>query len=435
MELDQDSPNAQIATEAARVRVALGRSIPLIQLLDFLLQSSLAGRVPKEIEIAHQVFGKSTAFDMMQDASVRVYIHRLRRKIDEFYAGATGPCLIIPKGEYRLAIDLRAAGADDMPQEAEAPQIDGPRRRLASRTFWLAGAILIAVNVAIWLLVIQFRPVDPNHQLAETPFWKQLAEGGRPIFLVTGDYYIFGDAPTGGQVTRLVRDFSINSQEDLDHYLVDHPDERPRFTDVDLHYLPASTARALADLLPIVNTTAKLPVRPWVLTVSEITPDTLKGVNILYVGLLSGLAILHDPLFEVAGISVGANYDELIDRASGKRYTSDWSNVTGRRTQHRDYAYLASFPGASGNRVLVVSGTRDAGVKQAAEIAKDKKQLDQIAQRVGDHASFEALYEVRTLGNVNLGSTLVLARPLNINPSRTLPQDNAMNRAGVANDG
>ncbi len=51
---------------------------------------------------------------------------------------------------------------------------------------------------------------------------------------------------------------------------------------------------------------------------------------------------------------------------------------------------------------------------QAGEIAADKAQLDQIAARVGNAADFEALYEVRTIGTLNLGSRLVLARPLKL---------------------
>ena len=76
---------ARLTAEAARFRASgdLGRSEPLIRLFDFLLERSLVGRVPKEIEIAQEVFGKTADFDVMADASVRVYIHRLRRKLGD----------------------------------------------------------------------------------------------------------------------------------------------------------------------------------------------------------------------------------------------------------------------------------------------------------------------------------------------------------------
>jgi hypothetical protein len=48
---------------------------------------------------------------------------------------------------------------------------------------------------------------------------------------------------------------------------------------------------------------------------------------------------------------------------------------------------------------------------QASEIATDRQQLVKLAAKAGSDG-FEALYEVHTLGNQNLGSNLVLARPL-----------------------
>ena len=65
---------------------ALGRSRSYARLLEFLIDSSQAGRVPKELEIAMGVFGKGADFDPSQDSMVRVYAHNLRQKLEHFYA-------------------------------------------------------------------------------------------------------------------------------------------------------------------------------------------------------------------------------------------------------------------------------------------------------------------------------------------------------------
>ena len=62
----------------------LGKPGPLSRLFDYLLTRSLEGEAPKETEIALQVFGKSAGFDVSQDAVVRVYVHKLRRRLEEF---------------------------------------------------------------------------------------------------------------------------------------------------------------------------------------------------------------------------------------------------------------------------------------------------------------------------------------------------------------
>ena len=92
---------------AARIRAtdALGRSQLIHKLFDFLIDCSTTGRAPKETEVAIEVFGKDVGFDVAQDAMVRVYVHKLRRKLEEYYSGPghSDPFrLTIPKGAYRI---------------------------------------------------------------------------------------------------------------------------------------------------------------------------------------------------------------------------------------------------------------------------------------------------------------------------------------------
>ena len=96
------------AAEIARVRESgvLGQSGRLLELFDFLALRSADGRPPKEAEIALAVFGKSDAEAMRDDPVARVYIHRLRKRLDEFYLRNGTPAgvrLDIPKGDYRIA--------------------------------------------------------------------------------------------------------------------------------------------------------------------------------------------------------------------------------------------------------------------------------------------------------------------------------------------
>jgi hypothetical protein len=411
---EDDAARIAALAEEVRTRAALGKSGLMNRLFDFLLEQSLAGRSPKEVEVAREVFGKDARFDISQDASVRVYIHRLRRKLDEVYRDSSGDRLIIPRGEYRLAIAAAEAAAI-VPPDAEIIPEDAvpaapPRRRLqVGIALLVALAAGIAIGAGLWAWT---RPQSAPDRAAAASFWKRMAIGTRPTFVVTGDYYIFGEAPDAGQVTRLVREFSVNSRGDLDRYLMAHPEEYNRYVDLDLHYLPTSAGSALRDLLPVANRAVGGAAMPRVVPMSRLTPELLKSANIVYVGFLSALGLLRDPLFEASGFDVGASYDELVDRATGKRYMSDWEEIADNRTPHRDFAYLASFPGPSGNRILIVAGTRDPAVMQAAEIAADRGQLDRIAAKAGNADAFEALYEVRMMGALNLDSRLVLARPL-----------------------
>ena len=400
----------RLAGEASRVRASgsLGRSEPLIRLFDFLLERSLAGHATSEIEIAQEVFNKTSNFDVMLDASVRVYIHRLRRKLTEHYAGVSAGAerISIPLGEYRMVLALPNAGE---PAPVPDPTADaGPLRR--SWRIRTALIVLAVLNVLAWVLFVGQHPGDPA--AVHSNLWKPILESRRPTMVVVGDYYVFGEADDGITVNRLIRDFSINAHDELDANLLLHPDEVGRYVDLDLHYLPQSMGRALGSLLPTIDAAARgagqrTPVEPM----SEMKPEYIKGANIIYIGYFSGMGPLLDPVFRASGFKIGTDFDELVDKASGRRFHSDWGVVADGKVPHQDYGYIASLLGPSGNRIIIVAGTRDPALAQMAEIAADKQQLDAIDAKSGGGA-FEAFYEVRTLGNLNVSSSLVVARPV-----------------------
>ena len=58
---------------------------------------------------------------------------------------------------------------------------------------------------------------------AGTFLWQPFAKDTRSVLIVTGDYYLIGSAPDRKEVTHLVRDFAINSRDDLELYLMNHP--------------------------------------------------------------------------------------------------------------------------------------------------------------------------------------------------------------------
>src|SRR5271154_4295889 len=108
--LDSDAILKQ-AAERIQLTGALGES-RVRRLFDYLLVTSLAGQSPKEIAIAMDVFGKGADFDVGNDALVRVYIHKLRKALDEFYSSSNaedGQIIHIPRGEYRLRLNSKPA--------------------------------------------------------------------------------------------------------------------------------------------------------------------------------------------------------------------------------------------------------------------------------------------------------------------------------------
>ena len=152
---------SELQQQAGQLRAshALGRSSALSRLFDYLLERSLAGdAAPKEVEIAWKVFGKPADFDGSSDAVVRVYVHKLRRRLDEYYSRSPGVGrIVIPKGEYRLVLEPSKAGEmEERPslverQHPAIPLIPPAWKRRAVSALAVFGAAILGAVVGVKL--------------------------------------------------------------------------------------------------------------------------------------------------------------------------------------------------------------------------------------------------------------------------------------------
>jgi len=403
LRLDQGDVGA-LAAELRR-RAALGRSEGLNRLFDYLVEVSERGLRPKEFEVAAAVFGRDAGFDGAQDASVRVAVHRLRRKLEDYYAGpGRGEALrlVAPRGEYRLVVARAEAAA--LPVGAGRP----PRLL----RLWPWAAALIAANALAWAgWWASHRDGDYGAVRRAAP-WAQVLGDRRPLIVAVGDYYIFGDLDQATGAGRLVREYGINSPEDLDAWLMDHPEMVGRYRDLDLFYLPVGAAAALRDVLPVLAPKAAARDQVRVVTASDLTPEMLKRNDVLYIGYLSGLRMLRDPLFAGSRFRVGETYDELIDGKTGRHYASQEGGPVDGQANQRDFGYFAAFQGPDGNRIVILAGARDMGLMQTAEAMTTPQVLKAVRRGAGGAQAFEALYEVQGLRRANFGGHLVVASPL-----------------------
>jgi hypothetical protein len=380
----------------------------LRRMFDYLAEKSLAGQSPKEIAIAMDVFGKSSGFDVSQDALVRVYIHKLRKALDEYYASVSGAGraeLHIPRGEYRLKVSVKAP---DKAQDEPIPAVPstGGRFRVLRTAALLSAAILVGAFV-MWL----WAPRSDLERVRASPIWSALLKDDRPIIIVVGDYYLIGETDDSMGVNRLIREYSVNSKNDLDHFVQEHPELADRYMDVGLRYLPISTAFALRDVMVVL---APQNRRISVSKMSDIEPSSLKSADIVYIGYLSGMGMLQDLIFAGSRFSVGDSYDEVFDKRTRVSYVSeigsdimDPPQPTGKEKTYHDYGVFEKVRGPGGNTIVVISGTRDAGVTQTAEVFTSAQKLKDLEEKSDVKLPIEALLEVSAVNGVNLNGKLL----------------------------
>jgi hypothetical protein len=404
--------NASLGEAAARIQLsgALGES-RVRRLFDYLLATSLAGQSPKEIAIAMDVFGKGADFDVGNDALVRVYIHKLRKALDEFYSssnGEDGQVIHIPRGEYRLRLSPKPPppsppGPVGAPNQAKATSMPAKRPVVIAAAL----AVLGAISLFVWS-----RPHSDLDRVRANPIWSAILKDDRPIMIVIGDYYLIGELDSSMEIKRLVREYSVNSKSDLDSFVAEHPEAADRYMDVGIRYLPISAAAALRDVMVILAPENR---RISVRKMSDLDPESLKSADIVYIGYLSGMGMFQDLTFAGSRFTVGESYDEIIDKSTKHSYVSDVGSEimgppkrTGKEQRYHDYGMFTKFRGPGGNPVIVISGTRDEGVSQTADAFTSAQKLEEISRQVDSALPIEVLLDVSAFDGVSLtGKPLV----------------------------
>lgn len=385
-------------SEVARLRAAHvpGESGRLRDLFDFLVARGPNGSPASQAEIADTVFGQPDVAG--DDATVRVYVHRLRKRLDEHYAarGDDAGRLTVPAGAYAL----RFAGEDPDPAIAAPPAPPTDDARWQGRGLWLALAaalLLGAFAAGRWLA-----PAQPQ----ANALWAPFLTSTRPLIVVVGDYYMFGELdelrPERG---RLIRDFRVDSPTDLARLQESEPDRYGAAEDVGLYYLPMSSAYALSDLMPEL---ARRHRAVRVVAASQLQPDALRTADIVYVGLVSGMGMLEDLSFPGSGFQVGGSYDELVDTVAGRSYVSEEARNLASPVDYKDYGLVARFHAPGGALVAIVAGARDTALRGIAPHLAGK--LDPKIAAVAGKGDFEALYQVTGQQGADLSEHLLAAR-------------------------
>jgi len=403
-----------LRSQAEQIRASefLGRSATTRRLFDFLVERSLSGTETREMDIAVEVFDRREAVDLTQDASVRVYIHRLRRRLEEYYAGPgrEEPArLSMPKGSYRIEV-----------QATDVAQTGGPAPR-PNRMILAALALAIVALGALTYAIFVRQPDDQLLAARRSVPWSTLFTDKRPIFIAVGDYYIFGETDETMNVRRLVREYSINSREGLYEFLMNSPEHLEKYVDLGLRYLPTSVAFAMNDVLNLLNSSDATKGRIKIVLASDLTAEMMKENDIIYIGYLSGLGKLRDPVFAGSRYTIGSTYDEIVDGVTGQKYIAGITHNFPERGPTRDYGFASTFTGPSGNRFVVISGTRDVAIRHTAKELTDPAGLLRLSAQTKSEQAFDALYGVDAIDQLNMRGELIAVSPIENDKVWTVP--------------
>ncbi len=409
--LDAFSP-AELTELGERIVASgvLGRSKHYSALLKYLIACAIEDKSPREIELAVEALSKDENFDVSADSAVRVYVHQLRKKLDAYYDSneKQSPVrIVIPKGQYALSALRRDLAASPTGHNTK------PFGFNASNILLVSVAILLGLNLLYLMSGRGDGQALVADDLAESAVWGSILTDDKPILLVMGDYYIFGELNSNGNIARMVREFDVNSRSDLEDLQFSDLERSENYLDLDLSYMPEGAAFALANIAPILYGSGK---GVDITMMSDMTTSDIRNNHIVYIGYLSALEKLSDMTFAGSSLRIGRSYDELFNTKTLEYYTSD-AGLPEEGAAFRDFGMFATFPAGSETQIVMIAGMRDAGLMHTAQAIANTDILRELElatnSSVDDGApSFEALFEVFGVDRLNFDANLIYTAPL-----------------------
>ncbi|HLI35360.1 MAG TPA: hypothetical protein VKW70_09970 [Terriglobia bacterium] len=431
---DDERRQLEKIVRSATFRNTLG----LQKFLEYVVGKTLQGQSQeiKEYAIAVEVLGKTVDYDPRLDTSVRVQAHRLKEKLEEYYAteGASDDILIeLPKGHYVPQFSRRHVPAtkvqDSLPSatasesaesratSADTPLIPANLKPETSRDgralFWTASGI---AAVLVFLAGVKLSPqiyqllspaarasqpaMDPANLRRENDvvraiwshFWQNskspIVAYSNSTFLVTetsdllrlkaGDLDGLGAPATGQEAVRLAENPRLVEEAGPVFY--------------EDGYTGTGEVMAVYDLTRFLLS-ANIPLQ--VERSQLIKTDELRNQNVIFLGsvlenpILSGLPLNQDFVFEQPQrppILWRARIVNLHPRPGEKPfYEVERDDKT--QVLRADYAVVSFLPGvAPGREIVILGGLTTIGTQAAAQFVTSPAGAEELLAHLGTQA-------------------------------------------------
>jgi|GEM_PF-3445992 len=345
------------------------------RLLNYLVKESLAGREPKEYDIALDVYRKQKDFNPSQDSTVRVSVSNLRKKLNAYYhiEGAKDTLkILLPLGNYSV-------------QFIEA----GEETETSRKPFRFQPIAYIGLMAVLVLLTILFiLPFEKKNRIAvpsEQPLWEGIAYGSsRPLNLSLGnDLFFLLDLKTKpdsiGHIYEeemIVRKHYINTLEAFENFQNSYSDDRYQLKTITPYsFMPMISILGLPKLLNFLH-----PVTPSRLSSSiEIGAGDILESDILFLGSFRNLyglsqvlqpgAVRYFQKYEGSGFTLQSGDSTLSFFVEGLP-----------QAKYVDYCLLRKVTGPEGNTILLFIAVFEAAMKLAIEQMTEPENLQEISE-------------------------------------------------------
>lgn len=351
-----------------------------------------------EYALATEALGRNKSFDSSTDASVRVHISRLRRKLKDYYQQEAGEpeILIIPTGTHQLlVVDPLASlpNTVEIPVEAAAPAIDYRRRMWIAAALAVFFAIVTGTLATVWMLSSEGTPEAPK----PTPFWASFLQGNAPIKIILPTPVFFRFSNNG--------DLRFRSTKVNDFHSIEADPAFAALTakmgtpNLDQSYTVTADTLAAIDMARYLDTVGKNKQR----ISFEVTRDSnmmvLEQANVIAVGTHQTLQPLHQYL-QVMNFALAHNETDVTNAhpLPGELARYNVSQESPERIVRP--SIIALLPGRSpGLKVLLLQSRDTAAIVSLLSSRAGSNSVEEMLRKNGNPKFYELVVETELENN------------------------------------
>ncbi len=375
--------------------------------LTYLVNAADEGLSIKEITIAIDVFGKDAGFNPAEDTIVRSHTYTLRKKLESYYYNEGKDDryrLIIPKGHYHVQF---------------SPKLD-KRITLAKikRLYpWITVVICILVIIFLWIKkrnlqdqLQTYRQID-----LQDPFWKEFIQSELPVMVVPGDHIFYTDyfEQYGRELT--VRDYTINSLEELDSLRAVYPRNNIRRSNE-----PYFPYHSIWSIPPILNVLYAGNQKPIFRKSLDISPQILDVYNFIFIGSIKTLYTFKHTMAS-SHFNYGIAPHVVTYTYPDSNKTVSFSTSLHSQGPNEDLVLVLKLPGPAGNTIFIIASYHSLGAPEIADYLTSKSKRseleDMFYSKYGEiPLHFEILFRVTGIDKTAYNSDILICNKINGGP-------------------
>lgn len=399
---------------------AIGRSKNQQKLLEYLLNRELGDvesesaeyKVPKEIEIAVDVFGKNVDFNPADDSTVRVNVSNLRKKLENYYlqeGSSEAFYITIPVGGYRLVFkknsNIEHVQSDNLISAPSSIPISNNAPSKAKRWPMLLLIASVLINLVAGVFWFNKEPEKSVDIVKKHALWSDFEQSTLPTMIVMGDVYNFSEFDKELNRRRNIIDPAINSDEELQSYLNENPEQPNSTQGYQQSLVTKGSSIALKNFLNLFNTVKKTNFR----LASELSVYQLRSFNIIYIGPLNAMGIL-EPYFKGSHFNLDKQKGILANEDQSLTYSSPHNLSEG----YTDYGLFAKVDGPRKNKIYIFSGFSDPSIMQMSWFMSNtgsllSKEFSKAMNKynLSSYNNFEILFKVPSIDGIDMKHKIV----------------------------